>query len=110
MGSLECDEELELGDMVDMGLDEVLKCSTVHPLKYSKTTNIERLGKMRGVRREAEGNDVLLLAELLERGRLVAQVAVQDDHPIYTLPSYGSMLVEILDPIQSRIIVRPAVY
>ena len=43
-GSFKCKEELRLGDVHDLGLDEVLNFSTVHLLQDAVTTNIKRLG------------------------------------------------------------------
>ena len=48
--------------------------------------------------REAEGNNVLLLAELLELDGMVALVTIEDDHPKSALSPCNSMLVEVLDP------------
>jgi len=43
---LECDEELRLGDVVDMSFDERLNFFAVRAFQHAKTTNIERLGKV----------------------------------------------------------------
>ena len=43
--------------------------------------------------REAEGNNVLLLVELLKLGRDVALIAVKDNYTIYPLPLYVYILV-----------------
>jgi len=51
-----------------------------------------------GVCREAEGNNVLLLAELLKLDRIVALVTIKDNHPKSALSPHNSMLVEVLDP------------
>jgi len=69
-------EELDLGDVVDASLDEELKFLTVRPLQYVETADIERLGEVRGMGRETEGDDGVVLAELLELGREVALMAV----------------------------------
>ncbi len=45
--------------------------------------------------REAKGDNVLLLAELLKLDRDVALMTVKDDHAIYPLPSYVCMPVEV---------------
>jgi len=53
---------------------------------------------VRGVYREAEGNNVLLLVELLKLDQIVALVTIKDDHPKSTLSPRNSMLIEVLDP------------
>jgi len=61
------------------------------------------------VRREVEGDNVLLLAELFKLGREVALMVVKDDHAIYILPPYACMPVEVLNPVYSCLVVCPAV-
>ena len=47
--------------------------------------------------REVEGNNVLLLIELLELDRIVALMTIEDDHPKSALSLYNSILIEVLD-------------
>jgi len=51
------------------------------------------------VGRETEGNNGMVLAELLEFSRDVALIAVKDEHAIYALSSSVRRLVEVLNPI-----------
>ena len=51
MGAFEGDEELGLGDMVDVALDEGLKLLTILPLQHTKTPDIKWLSDIRGMRR-----------------------------------------------------------
>ena len=48
--------------------------------------------------RKAEGDNFLLLIEILELDRMIALITVKDDHPKNTLSLYNSILIEILDP------------
>ena len=76
MGGGEGDEELGLGDVVDVSPDKGLELLAVRPFQDAKTTDIERLGDMRGMGRETEGNNILLLAVFLELGRKMAFMTV----------------------------------
>jgi hypothetical protein len=82
----------------DVGLNEIFKLSTIYSLEWAKAPNIKRLSKVRGVCREAKGDDIVGLAVFLELGRLVAFVAIKNNHPIYSFPAGLSMLVEVLNP------------
>jgi len=50
-----------------------------------------------GVYREAEGNNVLLLIELLKLDQIVALVIIKDDYPKSALLLYKSILIKVLD-------------
>ena len=52
---------------------------------------------MGGVYREVEGNNVLLLVELLELDQMIALVTIKDDYLKSALLLYNSMFVEVLD-------------
>ena len=41
MGGVKRDEKLGLGDVVNMQLDEVLQCFTIHPLQGIETPNVK---------------------------------------------------------------------
>jgi len=76
VGGVERHEELDLSNVVDASSDEELKFLTVRPLQHAETADIERLGEVRGIGRETEGNNGVVLAELLELSREVALMAV----------------------------------
>ena len=59
--------------------------------------------------REAEGDNVVLLAIYLEGVRQMTLVTVQNKHPPDALSSLVYILVEIFDPFQTRIIVCPTI-
>ena len=44
-------KELDLGDVINVRLDEQLDFSTLCPFQDTEEPDIERLGKMRGMRR-----------------------------------------------------------
>ena len=62
------------------------------------------------MRRHAERDDVVLLAIVLEFGRVVALVAVEDQQPISAFRTRCCMEIEVLDPIQAHCIGRPAIF
>jgi hypothetical protein len=82
----------------DVGLDKIFEFATVCTLEGTKAPNVERLSKMRGVRREAKGDNVVLLAEVFEFGGEVAFVTIKNNHPIDPLLPGLCMLVEMLNP------------
>jgi len=85
--------------VVDTSLDEELKFLAICPLQYAETANIERLGEVRGMGRETEGNNGVVFVELLELGREVAFIAVEDKHAICTFPLGVYRLIEVLNLI-----------
>ena len=54
---------------------------------------------MRGIGRKIEGNNSIVLVELLELSRKVTLIAVENKHIIYTLLLGIYRLVEVLNPI-----------
>jgi len=59
-------EELKLGNMRNRRLNKVLNLLAIHLLYNAKTPDVKRLGNMRQVRREIEGNNIVLLAVYLK--------------------------------------------
>ena len=64
---------------------------------------------MRGIDRKIEGNNGVVLIELLELGREVALIAIENKHTIYTLPLGIYRLIEVLNPIQIHFIIYLAI-
>ena len=54
---------------------------------------------MRGMGRKIEGNNSIVLVELLEFSRKVALIAIKNKHTIYTLLLGVYRLIEVLNPI-----------
>ena len=54
---------------------------------------------MKRVGRHTKGDDVVVLAILLEVVRMVALVAVKDEETIYARCAPSSILVKVLNPI-----------
>jgi len=54
---------------------------------------------MRGMGRKTEGNNGVVLIELLELSREVALIAIENKHTIYTFLLSIYRLVEVLNPI-----------
>jgi len=83
--------------MRDVGLDKIFEFTTVCLLKGTKAPNIERLGKVKGVCREAKGDNVVLLAVLFELGRYMTLMAVEDNYLIDPSLLGPCMCIEVLD-------------
>ena len=62
------EKKLNLGDVVDSGPDEELEFFAVYMFQHTKTTNVERLDKVRGMSRETKGDNSVVFTELLELG------------------------------------------
>jgi len=54
---------------------------------------------MKRIGRKTEGNNGVVLTELLELSGEVALIAIKNKHAIYTLPLGVYRLVEVLNPI-----------
>ena len=68
MGSLERNKELKLNNVCNGSFNKDLDFSTIHLFQDTITPNIKRLGKIQGMCRKADSNNVVLLAVLLEYG------------------------------------------
>ena len=60
--------------------------------------------------RQANRNNILIFAEFLKLSRQMALVAIENNHPIDTFPSAICMLVEVANPVHSRLIIGPAIW
>jgi len=88
MGYFKGIKEFELGDVRNVRLDEIFEFATVHALKGTKAPNVERLSKMRGVRRKANSDNAVLLAvtyficarAIQPRGPLPPQILLPNYH------------------------------
>jgi len=109
VGRFEGNEELQLGNMCDVGFDEIFEFATIGMLEGTKAPDIKRLSKMRRVCRKAEGDDVVCLAVLFELRRYVAYMAVENNYPIDPMLLGFCMLVEVRNPLYSCLIVCLAV-
>jgi hypothetical protein len=61
------------------------------------------------VQRHAEGNDLLLFAELVEINRVVALVAINNEQAVLSNSAPLCMLIKVLQPLQAKLICCPAV-
>jgi hypothetical protein len=61
------------------------------------------------VRRHAEGDDLVILAVLLEFERVVALMAVGNEQTYCTYSTLFCMLIIVLQPLQTKLICSPAV-
>jgi hypothetical protein len=61
------------------------------------------------VRRHTDSNNLILLTVLLECERVVALIAVDNKEPISAYNPLLYMLIKVLQPLQPKLIYRPAV-
>jgi hypothetical protein len=61
------------------------------------------------VRRHIDSNNLILLIVLLEYKRVVALIAVNYEQSVDTNYSLLYMLIKVLQPLQAKLIYRPAV-
>jgi hypothetical protein len=61
------------------------------------------------VRRHAYSDNLVLLTVLLEIERVVALMAVDNEEPISAYNPLLCMLIKVLQPLQPKLICRPAV-
>ena len=66
MDGFKGDEEFGLSDVINISLDKSFKLSTVRLFQNIKISNIERLDKIRWIRKEVEDDDVFLFVEFFE--------------------------------------------
>ena len=102
-------EELDLGDMGNTDPNQILDLSAIRHFQRPKTAYIERLEPMRRVGRHIKGNDVVVLAVLLEVVGMVALVAIKDEEAICARCAPSGMLVKVLNPVQALLVGCPAV-
>ena len=81
----------------------------VRPLQGGKAPHVKRLQDVRRVWRHAEGDDLVLLTEILEVKRLVALVAVNNEQHMATYPPLLYLLNKVLQPGQTNLVGSPAV-
>ena len=65
---------------------------------------------MQRVRRETEGDNVVLLAVCLKGVQQVTLMAIQDKHPPDTSSLLVCVFMEVLDPFHTRVIICPAIW
>ena len=82
-----------------------LDLAIVRLLKWSKTSNIKRLKKMRRISRHAENQNIIILAMSLKSIRIMALVAVKNKKSIYTFRARFYMLIKMFYPIYIQLII-----
>ena len=92
-----------------MRLYKSLDLATVRLLKWSKTSNIKRLKKMRRMSRYAESQNIVVLAMGFKSIRMMALVAVKNKKSIYTLRARFCVLIEMFYLIHTQLIICPIV-
>ncbi len=76
MDGFKGDEKLGFDNIVNMNLDKSFKLLTIRPFQDIKIPNVERLNKMRWMRKKVKGDDVLLFVEFFELDWEMAFIAI----------------------------------
>ena len=88
---------------------ESLDLATVRLLKWSKTSNIKRLKKIRRMSRHAESQNIIVLAMGLKSIRMMALMTVKNKKSIYTLRARFCVLIKMFYLIYTQLIICPTV-
>ena len=86
-----------------------LDLATVRLLKWSKTSNIKRLKKMRRINRHIKSQNIVVLAISLKSIRMMALITVKNKKSIYTLRARFCVLIKIFYLIYIQLIICPTV-
>ena len=81
----------------------------VRCLKRREAANIKRLQEMGRMRRHTETNNLVLCTVLVKLRRSVATVAVEDKQTIDSCCTRRCVPVQVLQPLKSKLISRPAI-
>ena len=84
---------------------ESLDLAIVRLLKWSKTSNIKRLKKIRRMSRHAESQNIIIFAMGLKSIRMMAFVAVKNKKSIYILRARFCVLIEMFYLIHTQLII-----
>ena len=82
-----------------------LDLATVRLLKWSKTSNIKRLKKIRRMSRHVESQNIIVLAMSFKSIRMMALVTVKNKKLIYTLRARFCVLIEMFYLIHTQLII-----
>lgn len=72
-----CQEKFDLGDVIDVRSDESINFFAVSPFERTEDANVKRLGHVRGMRRKADKDNVVVSAVRSRLDRLMAPVSVE---------------------------------
>ena len=72
-----------------------LNLAIIRLLKWSKTSNIKRLKKIRRINRHAESQNIIIFAMNLKSIRMMALITVKNKKSIYTLRARFYILIKM---------------
>lgn len=98
-----------LVNMVGALAGELLNLTSVRALKRRVAAHIWRLEEMKGMSWHAESKNLVLCAILVEIWRSVATMAVKDKKLIDSSCTRRCMLIDVLYPLKTKLICRPAI-
>ena len=84
---------------------ESLDLATVRLFKWSKTSNIKRLKKIRRMSRYAESQNIVVFVMGLKSIQMMALVVVKNKKSIYTLRARFCVLIEVFYLIHTQLII-----
>ena len=84
---------------------ESFDLAIVRLFKWSKTSNIKRLKKIRRISRYAESQNIVIFAMGLKFIRMMAFVAVKNKKSIYTFCARFYVLIEMFYSIHTQLII-----
>ena len=88
-----------------MRLYKSLDLAIVRLLKWSKTSNIKRLKKMRRMSRYIKSQNIIIFVMSLKSIRMMALVVVKNKKSIYTLRARFCVLIEMFYLIHIQLII-----
>jgi hypothetical protein len=95
-------------------MKDSLACKLRHlvPVHYPKrrvAANIKRLEEVGDVRRHAEGDNLVILAELIKFWCCVAAATVKDKQSICALRVRLRVSIKVLHPLNTKVISHPSI-
>lgn len=82
---------------------------SVHNLKRRVAANIKRLKEVGGVRRHVEGDNLVILAELIKLWRCVAAMSIKDKQSIRPCCTRLRVSVKVLYPLKAKLVSCPSI-
>jgi hypothetical protein len=95
--------------VVDALASELLDLVTVRSLERGEAAHIKGLEEVGGMSWHTESDNLVLCAVLVKLGRSVAAMAVKDKKPVDSMRTRRCISVEVLYPLNTKLICRPAV-
>jgi hypothetical protein len=82
---------------------------SVQHLERRVAANIKRLEEVRGVRRHAESDNLVILAKLIKLWCSIALMTVKDEKSVRALCTGLCVSVEVLHPLKAKLVGCPSI-